>query len=479
MTSAKKLNLTQGPLLPYIVRFSLPLIVGLLVQILFNAVDIAVLGHMADTNAVASVGVTGAVTSLLINAFVGFSTGTNIILARFLGAKDDYNVRKTVDTSVLAALMTGVGIAVVGLFISPYLLTLIDCPDECRAGAILYLRIYLCATPAILIYNFGSAIIRVSGDTKRPLLYIIAAGTLNVVLNFVLCLMLEQKVAAVAIATLSSQVLSATLVIVHLVRMEGPCRIRLRHLTFDRRTFGRIVRFGFPSAITNSLYCIPNLQIQSAINTFGPAAITGNTSACSIESMISSVHSGFGTTAMTFVGQNLGAGNEKRVKKSMIYCFLIAVGAATVLGVTTSTFLGEPLLSLYIPKDPTAVAYGMVRMRHISLFLTVGALNTLLASCMNAFGYPVSQTICSLISVLGLRIVWMAFLFPLRPSIEMLYFCYTVSWWLQLVLLTGAFVIVYRKYKKGKLPQLYKKHPPRGCLLFVVISSPFATRQRP
>lgn len=454
MTSAKKLNLTNGPLLSSIVRFSFPLIVGHLIQILFNAVDIAVLGHMADTKAVASVGVTGAVTSLLINAFVGFSTGTNIILARFLGSGDNENVRKTVDTSVLAALATGMLIAIVGLIVSPVLLTLIDCPEECREGAILYLRIYLCATPAILVYNFGSAIIRVSGDTKRPLWYIIAAGMLNVVLNFVLCLVLEQKVAAVAIATLSSQVLSATLVIIHLVRMEGPCRLNLRRMVFDPHTFGRIVRFGFPSAVTQSLYCIPNLQIQSAINTFGPAAITGNTSASSLESLISGVHAGFGTAAMTFVGQNLGAGRADRVKKSMIYCFLIGVGCATLLGVTASTFLGEPLLSLYIPNDPTAVAYGMVRMRHISLFLTVGALNSLLASCMNAFGYPVSQTICSLISVLGLRIVWMAFLFPLRPSIEMLYFCYTVSWWLLLVLLSGAFFIVYRKYKKGKLHKI-------------------------
>ncbi len=451
---AKRLNVTSGPLLSSIVKFSIPLIIGHLIQILFNAIDIAVLGHMADTNAVASVGVTGAVTSLLINAFIGFSTGTNIILARFLGARDRENTRKTVDTSVLAALAIGVLIAVVGLFVSPLILTLIDCPAECREGAILYLRIYLCATPAILVYNFGSAVIRVSGDTKKPLNYIIIAGLTNVGLNFLLCLVMEQKVAAVAIATLTSQVISAALAVIHLMRMESDCRMSLRHMVFDPHTLTRIVRFGFPSAITHTLYCIPNLQIQSAINSFGPAAISGNTSAASLESMLGSVHSGFGTAAMTFVGQNLGAGNEQRVKKSILYCLLVSVGAAAVLGVTAATFLGEPLLALYIPKDPVAVSFGMVRMRHISLFLAVGALNTILASCMNAFGYPVSQTICSLLSVLGLRIVWMAFLFPLRPSIEMLYFCYTVSWWLQLLLLSGAFVIVYRKYKRGKLHKI-------------------------
>ena len=449
----RRTDILNGRLLPSIVKFAIPLMIGSIVQILFNAVDIVVLGNMADTNAVASVGVTGAVTSLLINAFIGFSTGTNIILARFLGAKDEHNVRKTVDTSILSAAVIGTLIGVLGLFVSPLLLKMIDCPTECWEGAVLYLRIYLCATPAILVYNFGAAIIRVSGDTKRPLYYIIASGLLNVILNFILCLVLEQKVAAVAIATLSSQVLSATLVLIHLCRMSGICRMNLKRMVFDMQTLKRIVRFGFPSAITQSLYCIPNLQIQSAINSFGPAAITGNTSAASIEGMISCVHNGFSATAMTFVGQNLGAGNEKRVKQSILYCFLINLIAATVIGLTATT-LGNQLLSIYIPDDPAAVAYGMVRMRHISLFLGVGAMNSLLASCMNAFGYPISQTVCSVASILGLRMVWMIFLFPLFPSIEMLYFCYTVSWFLQLILLASAFVIVYRKFKRGTLHKI-------------------------
>ena len=455
MLSQKRADLLNGPLLSSIVKFSIPLIIGSLIQILFNAVDLAVLGNMASVTDMASVSVTGAVTGLLINAFVGFSTGTNILLARFLGARDELNVRRTVDTSIILSFTVGIAISIIGLLVAPLILDMIDCPADCRDGAILYLRIYLCATPAILLYNFGAAIIRVSGDTKRPLYYIIAAGILNVGLNLLLCLLLEQKVAAVAIATVSSQVLSATLVLIHLWRMEGPCRIRFRQMRFHRYTFGKIVRFGFPSAITHSLYCIPNLQIQSAINTFGAAGIAGNSAAASIEGMISSAHAGFGSAASTFVGQNLGASNEKRVKKSILYCLALAVGVSAVLGVTSATLLGEPLLSLYLPGDALAVSYGMVRMRHISLFLYVGAVNTTLCSCMNAFGYPVSQTICSLISVLGLRIIWMAFIFPLKAdSFPLLFFCYTVSWWLQLLLLSVAFFIVYRKYKSGKLHEI-------------------------
>ncbi|MBQ8356348.1 MAG: polysaccharide biosynthesis C-terminal domain-containing protein [Clostridia bacterium] len=224
-------------------------------------------------------------------------------------------------------------IALVGLFVSPALLTLVDCPTECRQGAILYLRIYLAATPAILIYNFGSAIIRVSGDTKKPLYYIIASGLLNVILNFVLCLILPQKVAAVAIATFASQVLSAVLVVIHLVRTDGPCHLDLRKMVFDRRTLVRIVRFGLPTAVTNSLYSVPNLMIQSAINAFGPAAITGNTSAANLESMLSCFHSGFAMASMTFVGQNLGAQRHDRVNKTILYCFLINLLVGSALGV--------------------------------------------------------------------------------------------------------------------------------------------------
>lgn len=449
----KRLALTSGPLLPAIVRFSIPLIIGSLIQLLFNAVDIAVLGNMADSVAVASVGVTGAVTGLLINSFIGFSTGTNIILARFLGAKDHENTRKTVDTSLIAAASIGVIVAVAGLFLSPLLLRLTDCPEECMAGAGVYLRIYFLATPAILVYNFGSAVIRVSGDTKSPLYYIVASGILNVVLNVLLCLVLEQKVAAVAIATLSSQVLSAALVVIHLMRMEGDCRINLKKWNFDLHTLVRILRYGFPSAITHSLYCIPNLMIQSTINSFGPAAISGNTAAASLEGMLSCIHNGFGSAAMTFAGQNLGAGNTDRVKKTILYCFLIMVIAGSAIGLG-STLFGKPILRLYLPDDALAIEAGMVRMRHISLFLGVGAVNSLLANVLNAFGYPILQTVCGMFSVLGLRIIWMTFLFPLWPSIEMLFFCYTVSWCTQFVLLSVAFAVIYRKFRKGQLHKI-------------------------
>jgi Na+-driven multidrug efflux pump len=315
------------------------------------------------------------------------------------------------------------------------------------------MRIYFLGMPANMLYNFGAAILRAVGDTRRPLMYLSIAGVANVVLNVLLCLVLEQKVAAVAIATLSSQVLSAALVVIHLMRMEGDCRINLKKWHFDPHTLVRILRYGFPSAITHSLYCIPNLMIQSTINSFGPAAISGNTSAASLEGMLSCIHNGFGSAAMTFSGQNLGAGNTDRVKKTILYCFLIMVTAGSVIGLG-STLFGKPILRLYLPDDALAIEAGMVRMRHISLFLGVGAVNSLLANVLNAFGYPILQTVCGMFSVLGLRIVWMTFLFPLWPSIEMLFFCYTVSWCTQFVLLSVAFAVIYRKFRKGQLHKI-------------------------
>ena len=228
----RTLNLTEDQLFPAILRFAWPLIVGSMMQILFNAIDIMVLGNMADSLAVASVGATSQITALIVNTFIGLSSGTGIVLARFLGARDKKQVQNTVETALLTATFFGFFIILLGLFLAPSLLRLIKCPDDCFGGAMLYLRIYFFAAPFVLIYNFGSQIIRATGDTKRPLYYIVVAGLVNVVLNVVLCLVLPQKVAAVAIATFASQVLSALLVMLRLLRIEGDCRVSLRRMRF-------------------------------------------------------------------------------------------------------------------------------------------------------------------------------------------------------------------------------------------------------
>lgn len=449
----RQLNPTEDRLFPAILRYSLPLIIGSIMQLLFNAIDIMVLGNMASSLAVASVGATAQITALIVNTFIGLATGTSIVLARFLGAQDTKQIRRTVDTALLTAAFFGLFIILLGLFFAPGLLRLIKCPDDCFDGAMLYLRIYFFGAPFILIYNFGGAIIRATGDTKRPLFYIIAAGTLNVVLNILLCLLLSQKVAAVAIATFASQALSAILVVARLRRIPGDCRVVLRRVRFYPDAFLRILRFGFPAAINHALYCIPNLMIQSSINTFGPAAMAGHTAAGSIESIVGCAHSGFGTATVTFMGQNLGAGKRKRVKHSMLLCFLLCFGSALLLGVG-AWLLGTPLLRLYVPDDPAAVAFGLVRMRLLTAFLFIGGTNAFLASAVQAFGYNALHAAGSLFSVLGLRVIWMQFIYPLHPTAEMLYLCFTASWTAQMLSLFCIFLFALHRYRTGRLVKI-------------------------
>ena len=449
----KTLNLTEGRLFPTILRFSWPLIVGGMMQILFNAIDIMVLGNMADSHAVASVGATSQVTALIVNTFIGLSSGTGIVLARFLGAHDKKQIRNTVDTALLAATFFGIFIILLGLFFAPALLRLIKCPDDCFEGAMLYLRIYFFASPFILIYNFGGEIIRATGDTKRPLFYIVAAGLVNVLLNVVLCLALSQKVAAVAIATFASQVLSAVLVMVRLLRIEGDCRVCLRRMRFYPDAFLRILRFGAPTAINHALYCLPNLMIQSSINAFGASAIAGHTASASIEGIANCVASGFSTATVTFMGQNLGAGKKERVNRSMAYCFLLSFGSALVLGLGAYLF-GTPLLRLYVPDDQAAVAFGLVRLQILTAFLFINGINSFLARAVQAFGYNTLHAAGSILSVLGLRIVWMQFIYPLSPTPQMLYLCFTVSWAAQMLLLCGSFLYAMHKYRTNTLPKI-------------------------
>ena len=449
----RRMDITNGALLPSIVKFAIPLMLASVIQILFNAVDIIVLGHMADTNAVASVGVTGAVTSLLINAFIGFSTGTNIILARFLGAKDRDNVRKTVDTSIISAAVIGTVIGIVGLFVSPLLLAMIECPAECWDGAALYLRIYLCATPAILVYNFGAEVLRVSGDTQRPLIYMLAAGLLNVVLNFILCVIMPQKVAAVAIATVASQILGAILVLRRLCCIDNACRIDLRRPVFAANLLSRILRFGLPIALHTALFPLANLQIQSAINSFGYAAVAGNAAAVNVEMFIASITGAFGNSALTFIGQNLGADNRPRVKRAFGLCVLLGGLFGLVLGTVTYLF-GRTLLVPFVGQDAAAIEYGMIRAAYIILFYWIGALNGIFGNVLQAFGYSVLTSLNSIFSVFIFRVIWMNVVYPLWPTYENVFQCFLVSWCILFTLNISMIIYVFGRYRRGKLQRV-------------------------
>ena len=450
----KSIDATRGSLVGSIFAYSIPLFLTTLLQQLFNAVDIAVLGNMADSSAVAAVGATGPITSLLVGIFVGFASATKIILARYIGADDEQNIKRTMDVAVILPLAIGAIMAVVGWFLSPYMLIWTGCPESCFSDAEIYLRLYVCSAPAILFYNFGSSVLTASGDTQRPLYYMMACGVLNVVLNVILCIFLPQKVMAVAIATAASQLLGGLLVFNRWIRMDGVCRLILSKIRWSTVGFVRVLHYGLPLMVSSMLYPISNLQIQSAINNISVSAIAGNSAASTIETLgASGINSAFATATTAFMGQNIGAKKHDRVKKSFFYCLIFSISISVV--VSLSFYLAKDFfLSFILTNDTEAYSFAYLRMQCVLLFYGIASANGCLTHAIQAFGYPIYGTTVSIISVFGFRVVWMQFIYPIfAPSFFHLVFCFTLSWSLLLAFNIGGFIYFYRRYIKGK----YKK----------------------
>ena len=463
MSKSDVLDITKSPLKSSIIKYSLPIIFASLIQVLFNAADLAVLGWFdtsSDSSAIGAVGATGAIIALLVNSAIGLSGGTNILLARAIGSQDIPRSRRIVNTSLTLALVGGVIMGVIGIISSRWFLNVTECPSNCFDGALTYLYLYFSATPAIMLYSFGAAIIRVSGDSQRPLNYMILSGALNVVLNLILCLTIDNKVAAVGIATFASQVLGAVLVIIHLLRIEGPCHLNVKELSFSTSEFKKIMATGLPAAFNGALYSISNLQIQGAINSFGSSAVAGNSASSQIEGLTSSCTNAFGTTALTFVGQNIGAGNQDRVKQSIRFNILVSVSITTCISIFALLFR-VPLLKIFLPTDELAVRFAQVRMFSLFTLFWMAAINSILSAAIQAFGYPSLPMINSIVTVLLFRVVWMGLIYPNLPinedpvsNIFNLYSCYMVSWTLSLIACVTIFTVLYKRYKSGRIKTL-------------------------
>lgn len=448
----KTIDATQGAMVPQIILFAVPLILTTLIQTLFNAIDIAVLGNMADTRAVAAVGATTTIVHLIIDAFVGISGGAKIVLARLIGRNDEKELHRTIDTSIVLAVGFGLIVAVVGVTFAPFFMRWIDCPSECFEDAVLYIRIYMAAAPAILLYNYGSAVLTSSGDTRRPLYYAIASGLLNVILNIVLCLILSQKVAAVAIATAASQVLAAVLIMIRLCHLNGSMQIQIRRIRFHFKSCIQLLRFGIPLSLQTLIYPLANLQIASAINSHGVACMAGNSAASTVEQMTAAFRNAFGASTATFMGQNLGAEKPDRVKKSLWYNVGLILAVNTIMSIIV-IFTNEYWMQLFLKDDPAAIEYALIRNDILTAASVFAAMNAVLGNAIQAFGYPIWSTVNSIVWVLGLRAVWMAFIYPVFPTYTNLILCFSVSWACTTICNIVIFSFIYRRYKKGK----YKK----------------------
>lgn len=438
---------TTGSLFKKIIVYSIPLVLTTLIQQLFNAVDIIVLGNMADTAAVASVAATTSVVSLIVTAFVGVSTGTRVVLARFIGARDNQNIRSVTDTSLITAVVMGFLIAVCGFQFAPWFLDITNCPSECYEGALIYVRIYASGAPFILLYNFGSAVITADGDTQRPLYYIMIGGATNVILNIILCLILPQKVIAVAVATVVAQIIGAVLVFRRLTVTETACRVTLAHMRFSVSALEKVLASGLPMAFVHALFPLSNLQIQSAINSYGVAATAGNGAASTIEAVVSAFVSPFGTTAAVFIGQNVGAKKVERVGKSFWSCMLITVIVGIVFGVLT--FLTAKFwLSLIVGSDAQAIEFGIIRMSCTTLFYVFAGVNGVFASAILAHGYPIASAINSVFSVFVFRVIWMQVIYPHFKTFLFIMACFVVSWIVRMLVNVVLYSSIWHGYRK-------------------------------
>ena len=445
----EKPNLTEGPLFSSMIAFTIPLIISNVLSALFHAVDMAVLARFAVGNEVAALGSTTALTALFLNASVGLGVGATVILARCFGEGNRERAQTVLSTSILTGILLGVVLALAGALTIPFALRRMDCPAECLKDATLYATIYILGMPFYLVYSYAAAALRVSGDSEHPMYYMMAGGSANLVLNILLCLILPQKVLAVAIATLASNALGTFLSIRRLASTEGVAHLDIKKMRFDPATFGDMLRYGLPAAITQLLFPISNMQVQTGINAHGAAVIAGSTACSQYESIVNFACGAFASTATTFIGQNLGAKKPRRVYRTFFY--VQAMETAVVLSIVLPVFFfGRQLLPIFAGDDPAAIEAGLVRIRYVLLCYPI-AMN-IFGATIQAFGYPQLQTVINLAGVFGLRTVWMQFVYgkAIPATVENLYLCFPVSLILTHAVNAAAVVFLLLRYRKGK-----------------------------
>lgn len=423
---AYEINMTEGPLLGKIVRFAVPLALSGVLQLLFNAADVVVVGRFAGSQSLAAVGSTTALNNLIVNLFIGLSIGVNVLVARYYGAGQIRDLYETVHTSILTAAISGVALIFIGIGLSRPLLELMETPADVIDHSVLYMRIIFAGMPAGMLYNFGAAVLRAVGDTQRPLYFLLIAGVINVALNLFFVIVLHMGVAGVATATVISQCISAALVLLCLMRSNGVYRLDVRHLRIHVKKLKEIARIGIPAGIQGSMFSISNVLIQSTINSFGSVAMAGSTAASNIEGFVFTAMDAFSQAAQSFVGQNYGAKKLDRVRKVIWQCMILVSGVGLVLGVG-AYLAAEPLLGIY-SSDPAVIEYGKARMLAISVpYFTCGAMGIFVGG-MRGLGSSMVPMINTVFSVCVLRVVWIYTIFAIWPQWEVLFISYPITW---------------------------------------------------
>ncbi len=444
-----EIDMVNGALLGKMLRFYFPLMFSGILQLLFNAADVIVVGRFAGSNALAAVGSTSSLINLLTNLFIGLSVGVNVLVAHFYGAKQKRELTDMVHTAVLTSLIGGFLLMGLGLLLSRPALELMGTPEEVIGMSVLYIRIYFLGMPCMMLYNFGSAILRAVGDTRRPMLFLFYAGIVNVILNLIFVICFHMGVAGVAAATILSQTISAALVLLCLMRTDSVYKVYLSSLRIDREMLIRMIKIGLPAGLQGSLFSISNVLIQSSVNSFGAIAMAGNTAAQNIEGFVYVSMNSFYQTAISFTGQNYGAMKWKRIPKIMLISLISVTVVGLVLG-NGAYLLGDPLVRLYTSGEHTEeiVSYGLLRLSYICVPYFLCGIMDVMVGVLRGIGYSIMPMLVSLSGACLFRIVWIETVFRVHHTLPVLYLSYAISWSLTFGVHLLCFFIVYPRLLK-------------------------------
>lgn len=441
-----EIDMCNGPLLKKLLLFTIPLIISGILQLMFNAADVIVVGRYAGNEALAAVGSTTSLTNLLINLFTGMSVGVNVLTARYYGAKQEKEVSETVHTAVVISIIGGLILTVIGVAFAKPLLAMMDTPVDVIEHSVTYMRIYFLGMPVMLLYNFGSAILRAIGDTRRPLFYLMIAGVINVLLNLWFVIGFGMGVAGVALATIVSQMISGVLTIRCLIISDGCFKLYLNKLRINWDKLGRIARIGLPAGLQGSMFSISNVLIQSSVNSFGSIAMAGNTAATNIECFVFAAMNAVHQAAISFTGQNLGAKKFDRIDKILAQSLALVtvIGVAMGMGIV---FMGEVLLGLYSP-DPEVISFGMKRIMIICTTYCLCGIMDVIVGSIRGMGAAIAPMVVSLLGVCVFRVIWIYTVFQWSRTLDTLYISYPVSWGMTAIAHLICFFIVRKQLIK-------------------------------
>lgn len=441
-----EMNMCEGSLIGKMLIFTIPLMCSGMLQLLFNAADTIVVGRYAGSQALAAVGSTSSLINMQVNMFMGLSVGSNILISRYYGAKKEEDIKETLHTSITLAFLAGACLAVFGNLFARPLLRMMGSPEDVLDLAVMYIRIYFMGMPINLVYNFGAAILRAVGDTKRPLYYLTTAGVVNVVLNYVFVVFLHMSVAGVALATVLSQCVSAILLLRCMCRLDGCMRLELKKLGIRKEKAKLILKNGIPAGIQGSIFSFSNVLIQSSINSFGSLAMAGSSATTSIQNFVYTAMNSFQQTALCFTSQNLGGGKFDRINKVLRNSVLMV----TLIGLTLGAggcFFAEPLLRIY-SSDPEVIAFGVQRFYWIGIPYFLCGIMDVLVGMLRGLGYATVPMFVSIIGVCGFRVLWIFTAFAAFHSLGILYSSYMISWIITSITHFICYCIVWKKLRK-------------------------------